>query len=249
MIRFLIVGSGSKGNATLVYDENTLFQIDMGVPYSRVTAALTSIGRAPSDIQGILITHDHIDHVGTLATLPSGIETYTAAGNLPHPDHLFVAEEPFPLGSFYITPLPLSHDATNPMGFLISHAGEKLVYVTDTGYLPAEDLPYLKGATYYIFESNHDLEMLRRSARPMSLKKRIRSDVGHLSNKEAAEYLAALVSDATRGLYLAHLSEECNTPELALRTFHEVFHKKGRNLEDYHPVCAKQWEPTPGGDL
>jgi phosphoribosyl 1,2-cyclic phosphodiesterase len=249
MIRFLILGSGSKGNATLVYDEDTLFQIDMGVPFKRVVSGLKAIERNLSDVTGVLITHEHIDHVGTLGTLPSFIPTYAPLGTLAHPSRLVMPEEPFPLGSFYITPIALSHDAANTVGFIITHQNEKLVYVTDTGFIPEPALPYMKNGTYYIIESNHDLKMLMHSQRPLSLKLRIKGDLGHLSNRDSADYLSGLVSSETKGIYLAHLSEECNTPELALKTYEEVFREHGLNPDDYSIRCAKQWESLLGGDL
>lgn len=248
MIRFLIVGSGSKGNATLVYDEDTLFQIDMGVPLKRVSAGLREIHHSLTDVSGVLITHEHIDHIGTLSTLPSSISTYAADGTLSHPSHIVVPEEPFPLGSFYITPVALSHDAANTCGYVITHKDEKLVYVTDTGYIPDAALPYLKNATYYIFESNHDLKMLMASRRPLSLKLRIKGDFGHLSNRDSASYLSDLVYEGTRGITLAHLSEECNTPALAVETYERVFRKHGLDPKHYHIECASQGEALLGGD-
>jgi phosphoribosyl 1,2-cyclic phosphodiesterase len=249
MIRFLIVGSGSKGNATLVYDEDTLFQIDMGVPFKRVASGLEAINHSFSEVAGVLITHEHVDHVGTLETLPSFIPTFAANGTLAHPSHLVMPEEPFPLGSFYITPIALSHDAANTVGYIITHQNEKLVYVTDTGFIPEADLPYMKNGTYYIIESNHDLKMLMHSSRPLSLKLRIKGDFGHLSNRDSAAYMSGLVSSETKGIFLAHLSEECNTPELALKTYEDVFRKHGLDPNGFHIACAKQWEPLLGGDL
>lgn len=249
MIRFVIVGSGSKGNATLVYDEDTLFQIDMGLPLKRVKAALGTLGKEVSDEKALLLTHCHVDHIGTIATLPSSIPTYASKGTLPKPSFFVKPEEPFSVGSFTIIPILLSHDAINTMGYIICHENEKLVYATDTGFLPDEDLPYMKGGTFYIIESNHDLRMLMRSSRPFSLKQRIKGDKGHLSNIDSALYVSGLVTSETKGIYLAHLSEECNTPELALKTYDDVFEKKGLDVSRYQLVCAKQWEPVLGGDL
>lgn len=248
MISFLILGSGSKGNATLVYDENTLFQIDMGLPLKRVKEGLSSIDRSLSDIQGILITHEHCDHISTLCRLPSSIPVYAGEGTLNDHYHIIEPEIPFAIGDFLVFPLSTSHDATNPMGFLISHNGEKLVYITDTGFVPACDLPFVADADYYVFESNHDYRMLMASNRPAMLKRRIHSDHGHLSNAASASYLSRLAGADTKGIYLAHLSEECNTPEKALEAYRRAFAKKHKDLAKIELVCAKQWESVRGGD-
>lgn len=248
MIRFLIIGSGSKGNATLVYDEDTVFLIDMGVPFSRLEAGAASIGRQIKDLKAVLVTHSHIDHVGTLGLLPPGLPIYATAPDLAELANPLVPEEAFGLGSFFVIPFLLSHDAPGTCGFVIAHEGEKLVYATDTGMIPEQDFSYMRGGTYYIIESNHDALMLLRSKRPLALKRRIRSDLGHLSNADSAEYMADFVTDETKGIFLAHLSEECNTPAAALRTYARVFRRKGLDPERYGIRCARQWEPMSGGD-
>jgi phosphoribosyl 1,2-cyclic phosphodiesterase len=247
MIRFLIVASGSKGNATLIYDERTLFQIDMGIPLKKVSESLLTIGRSFSDMAGVLITHDHSDHIGTVSLLPPAVQVYATKGTLAGTREID-AGKPLSLGNFLVTPFAVSHDAANPVGFLIENHDEKLVYVTDTGYLSEDNITLLRGATYYIFESNHDYKMLLHSHRPIELKHRIHSDIGHLSNADSAYYMAELVTEATKGIYLAHLSEECNTPELAKSAYEKAFQKHGLSLDKLTLECASQWEPLMGGD-
>src|SRR5574344_90380 len=128
MIKFLILGSGSKVNATLVYSETTLFQIDMGIPLVRVKEGLKEIHKNLKDLQAILITHEHSDHIGTLSLLPKTLPIYAGKGTLSGDYHVIDNQDPFVIGDFMIVPLSVSHDATNPMGFLILHDGEKLVY-------------------------------------------------------------------------------------------------------------------------
>lgn len=248
MIKFAIVGSGSKGNATLVFDEDSIFQIDMGISLKRVESALSEIKRKKSDLLGILFTHNHSDHISTLKYFHGRVETFSSENTLECPDDILLPYQPFSLGSFTITPLKTSHDAPNPVGFLVQSGNEKLVYMTDTGFIPEESLPYMRGADYYIIESNHDYKMLLHSSRPASLKHRIHSDFGHLSNSDSASYLADLVSDKTKGIYLAHLSEECNTPELALASYEKIFKRHGLKPEEYGIICAKQYECVFGGD-
>jgi len=248
MIRFLIVGSGSKGNATLVYDETTLFQIDMGLSFSRIKEGLEEIDHTKEDIKAILITHEHSDHIDGLP-VEHDVPIYASEGTLFNPTKVITPQKGFALGDFMITPIGVSHDAANPIGFIIKQEQESLVYVTDTGYLSEENLALMKGATYYILESNHDYKMLLHSHRPASLKHRIHSDVGHLSNSDSAHYAIELVSPETKGFYLAHLSEECNTPELAKEAYQYAFEQAGLLFPQDHVICAKQWESIRGGDL
>lgn len=248
MIRFLIVGSGSKGNATFVYDETTLFQIDMGLSFSRIKEGLEEIDHTKEDIKAILITHEHSDHVGGLP-VEHDVPIYASEGTLFNPTKVITPQKAFALGDFVITPIAVSHDAANPIGFIIKQEQESLVYVTDTGYLSEENIALMKGATYYILESNHDYKMLLHSHRPVSLKHRIHSDVGHLSNSDSAHYAVELVSSETKGIYLAHLSEECNTPELAKEAYQYAFEQAGLLFPQDHVICAKQWESILGGDL
>lgn len=249
MIRFLILESGSKGNATFVYDEDTLFQIDMGVPLKTITSGLAAINKTKKDIAALLITHEHVDHVGTLSLLSSDVPVYSSAGTVKNPYKTLIPYQEITLGSFSIEPISISHDAVNPVGFLVRQKDETLVYVTDTGYLSDENLALMKGATYYIIESNHDYKMLLHSHRPASLKHRIHSDCGHLSNADSAFYMTEMASEKTKGIYLAHLSEECNTPDLALAAYRQAFEKEGVNPDHFILVCAKQHEAVPGGDL
>jgi len=248
MISFLALGSGSKGNATLIYDENTLFQIDMGIPLKRVKEGLSSLGKTLSDIKAVFITHEHSDHISTLPLLSRTIKVYASPNTLADPKEVITCGNPIKLGSFSIISFSTSHDAANPVGYLITNKDESLVYLTDTGYISDENLSLLKDKDYYIIESNHDLKMLYKSHRPASLKQRIHSDVGHLSNTESACYMRSIVGPHTKGIYLAHLSEECNTPELALSTYKSAFREGEVSLDNIELVCLKQWESVPGGD-
>ena len=248
MISFVVVGSGSKGNATLLFDEETLIQIDMGLPMRRITAALESIKKNKSDLQGILITHEHTDHIKNLSMYKGKVPIYASKGTIDYFDHEVVPFDSFEIGTLSVIPFMTSHDATNPVGYVIISGKTKLVYLTDSGYVPEESLDYLKDADYYIMESNHDLKMLMKSNRPAVLKRRIKGDEGHLSNVDSAIYLSELVGPKTREIYLAHLSEECNLPELALEAYRKTFKKKEVPY-DINIICLKQNEAVRGGDL
>ena len=248
MISFVVVGSGSKGNATLLFDEETLIQVDMGLPMRRITAALESINKNKSDLQGILITHEHTDHIKNLSMYKGKVPIYASKGTIDYFDHEVVPFDSFEIGTLSVIPFMTSHDAANPVGYVVISGKTKLVYLTDSGYIPEESLDYLKDADYYIIESNHDLKMLMKSNRPAVLKRRIKGDEGHLSNVDSAIYLSELVGPKTKEIYLAHLSEECNLPELALEAYRKTFKKKEVPY-DINIICLKQNEAVRGGDL
>ncbi|MEE3443125.1 MAG: MBL fold metallo-hydrolase [Candidatus Enteromonas sp.] len=246
-MRFSIVGSGSKGNACLIYNKDTLIQIDMGLPLKSLKKELDHLGKTINDIQALFITHEHTDHIAGIPLYHDRVDLYAGEGTYAsaNPVEPFI---PLEVGSMSIVPFPTSHDATNPMGYLIEEEGCRLGYVTDTGYLSDEALALIKDCDYYYFESNHDLKMLMDSARPAVLKKRIHSKHGHLSNIDSAIYMAELIGPRTKAIYLAHLSEECNTPEIALSSYHKTLDRKGIAHDHIKIVPASQWHVVRGGE-
>lgn len=242
MLSFLNIASGSKGNATVIYSDKTTILLDAGISKKRIVLEMESIGKTIQDLQGILITHEHSDHICGLSSIRKGCPVYASEGTVDF-DVEVIPGVLFTIGDISVFPFSTSHDANNPVGYIFKSCETTLCYITDTGFIPEENLPLLKNATYYIMESNHDLRMLLKSNRPQILKDRIRGDEGHLSNADCAYYLSRLVGDKTKGIYLAHLSEECNTPEKAIR-------KNKRLLEDADVsiIALKQHESTRGGD-
>ena len=246
-MKFSILGSGSKGNACLIYNKDTLIQIDMGLPLKSLKKELDHLGKTVNDIQALFITHEHTDHIAGIPLYHDRVDLYAGEGTYAsaNPVEPFI---PLEVGSMSIVPFPTSHDATNPMGYLIEEEGCRLGYVTDTGYLSDEALALIKDCDYYYFESNHDLKMLMDSARPAVLKKRIHSKHGHLSNIDSAIYMAELIGPRTKAIYLAHLSEECNTPEIALSSYHKTLDRKGIAHDHIKIVPASQWHVVRGGE-
>ena len=246
-MKFSIVGSGSKRNACLIYNKDTLIQIDMGLPLKSLKKELDHLGKTVNDIQALFITHEHTDHIVGIPLYHDRVDLYAGEGTYAsaNPVEPFI---PLEVGSMSIVPFPTSHDATNPMGYLIEEEGCRLGYVTDTGYLSDEALALIKDCDYYYFESNHDLKMLMDSARPAVLKKRIHSKHGHLSNIDSAIYMAELIGPRTKAIYLAHLSEECNTPEIALSSYHKTLDRKGIAHDHIKIVPASQWHVVRGGE-
>lgn len=248
MISFLNIGSGSKGNATLIYNEDSLILVDMGLPRSSLKAALDEINRPIEDILGVLITHNHDDHIRNLKTLHNSYPIYAGKEAILD-EHIGVnPTDSFSIGSFDIIPLRTSHDAPDSFGYLFISGDERLLYMTDTGRIPNEDLPYMKDCDYYILESNYDVWMLMHSKRPIYLKRRIKGDYGHLSNKESALHMSSLIGEHTKKIYLAHLSEECNTAEKAKKTYKKIFKEKGVTFSIDNIITLKQHEMTFGGD-
>lgn len=245
MFSFCFVSSGSKGNASIFYDGESLIQIDMGISLKTLRKGLALYNKDIEDIDACFITHEHADHVKGVPLFKGKIPVYASKGTLKDIREIYPGEG-MEIGKFTLIPFSVSHDAANPVNYLIMHEGIRFAYVTDTGYVPEEAYPLLKNCDYYLFESNHDIKMLRSSSRPASLKNRIKGKQGHLSNLQAAEALSELIGENTKAIYLAHLSEECNEEEIALATFEKIFKKEGIAFPMDKIFCAKQWEMVSG---
>ncbi|GEM_PF-230860 len=250
--------SGSKGNSCLVRTATTSILIDCGPSTKRyMTQSLQSADLTSDTLDALLITHSHSDHVRQLAMF-NHIPVYTCCplsakdykGNpVPLDIHTVARPSRFVIGDLTVLAVATSHDSGPSMGFVIDDGYEKLVYITDTGYLPAELYPSLSGADYYIFESNHDLEMLQQTNRPFWLKQRIASDTGHMCNADSSRLLARLITPNTREVVLAHLSEEANTPQLALQAFQERLNLLSWDTSHLVVQAAAQWEPLHFGSM
>ena len=243
---FNIIASGSKGNATVVVFKKTAILIDMGISFERLKEGLEEVNLTPESLSGAIFTHDHSDHIGGIRFLSPSI-MYGLKGTLPSLANVVEVNKPFRIGDFEITPFPTSHDAKNPCGFLLKAGDETLVYVTDTGCFLEEDVSLIKNPTYLIIESNHDIKMLLATKRTYELKNRILSDVGHLCNEDSAIAACQILGNDTKEIILAHLSEEANTPELALAAYVKIFKHFGINIDKYNVRCANQHYSLFGG--
>lgn len=248
-MKFNIIASGSKGNATIVSHNKTNILIDMGISLTRLKEGLKEFNLELKDINAMLFTHDHTDHISGLKNLSPRL-MYALRGTLSSTlSNVIELFEPFVIGDFTITAFPTSHDATNPCGFVFNAGNEKLTYVTDTGVFLEESKDIASNPDYLIIESNHDIKMLLLTNRTYELKTRIMSDHGHLCNEDSAITALELIGDRTKQIILAHLSEEANTPQVALAAYEKIFKHFGVNINKYDVRCANQWVSTIGGNL
>lgn len=249
-MRYYVFESGSKGNCTLIASRGRYLLIDNGLTLRKFRAYLGSVNVSIEELSVVLVTHNHSDHVAGLKAFdPRCIYSTRFTYPLCDESHELIPYEAYTLNGFHVTVLPTSHDAKGSVGFVIEDDGEKLVYITDTGYLYEKVTEQIRDADYYIFEANHDVRMQLRSGRPQYLIDRIMGDYGHLSNDDSALYLSEAVTARTKEIVLAHLSEEANTPELALETFRKIMAKRGHNIAHINVRCASQHEMVTGGDL
>ena len=246
MLEFYVLASGSKGNAILVYNGQHYLQIDCGMTKKYLLASYKQLHISLNDISALLITHRHSDHIAQIKTFKHH-DIYSLC-NL---EDKCEATKIIPykknnIAGFEVIALPLSHDSLDTIGFVIKSGGKKLVYITDTGYVKEAYLPLLDSADYIILEANHDLPLLMKSKRPLYLKQRIASDTGHLCNQASADILEKIVGKQTRLVCLAHLSEECNKPEIALSTVVSKLSKQP--LKDLRVVVLQQNRVFYGGE-
>lgn len=233
-MQIIILGSGSKGNSALLITNTKKILIDAGFSYHKTKMILEKYNLTPSDIDFILLTHDHKDHIGGLASLTKRENkfVYVPAKMLPAVNRLValdnivtVTSDDLEIDDLHIKFLHTSHDALSSVGFVFEDTSS-LVYMTDTGYISKKNLKYMVNKNVYVLESNHDPEMLMNGTYPYILKQRILSDVGHLSNEMAGNYLKELIGPATKEIILAHLSEKNNLEDLAIETVSKLIDNK-----------------------
>ena len=237
MMDFALLASGSKGNSFVIVDGTTKVMIDCGTTKKYLFEHLKELQISLDDLDAVLITHNHSDHISQIkhfASLPiySPIE-------IPKIDTFYVKPgSSFTIESLRFTPIALSHDALNTVGYIVENGIEKLVYITDTGYINEKHIPRIKDADYIVLESNHDVQMLMATSRPQFTKQRIYSDTGHLCNEDCAAVLDKIVTEKTKMIILAHLSEQANTRKKALDTTVHALQNHTGILHKNLLVCA-----------
>lgn len=226
---YFSIGSGSSGNSGLYVCGGTAVLIDLGVSVRRITAALRRCGLEIADLSGVLITHEHIDHVKGLATYVKKhrVPLYASCGaaealmrKMPAVQPIlrpFRGGETFPVGGLQVESFLTPHDSPESVGYVLRGKGQAFGYATDLGFMPSSVRSRLTGCDTVVLESNHDLTMLETGPYPYILKQRVAGPRGHLSNADCAACAVELVKSGVKTLILAHLSEENNRPSLALR--------------------------------
>ncbi len=215
MMKFVSLCSGSKGNCTVLYYKNYHILIDCGSSQKYITTRLKELNLSVEDINLVLITHAHGDHVKSIKMFKDKKILSCSEVDYAHQINYF---KTLLFNGLKITAIPLSHDSKNTCGFVFESNFEKLVYITDTGYVSKKLYALIHNADYYFIESNHDVAMLMKTSRPFILKNRILSDSGHLCNEDCTKILKQVIGPSTKEIILAHLSEEANTPSLAFET-------------------------------
>ena len=227
MLRFTSLGSGSSGNGLVVESGTTRVLMDCGFTLADTKARLERVGLAPSQLAGIVVTHEHDDHMGGVArfALRHAIPVYLTRGSaqwLP-PDFPAVlvryvdSHTAFSIDALSVEPFPVPHDAREPVQYVFSDGASRLGVVTDLGSVTQHIVEKLSGCEALVIECNHDLDMLMEGPYPVSLKHRVSGRFGHLSNSDAGRLVSALERSRLRHLIAAHLSQQNNRPELAVR--------------------------------
>lgn len=242
---FCSFSSGSSGNCFFIKSKQTVLLVDAGISAKRILLALKEQGASPADVSGVLITHEHSDHVQGLRVLLKRLGDTPAFANKKTWKHIdssefenrcqtFQTGQSFSIGDILVKPFATSHDAAEPVGYSFVSQGRKLSIVTDTGILSQEVLEEICDSDTIVLEANHEEEMLRLGSYPYFLKKRILSDHGHLSNQAAAEAICEIVGggDKCPTILFAHLSRDNNRPESVLRTVREAFSTKGYSFQE-----------------
>ncbi|ACL70771.1 MBL fold metallo-hydrolase [Halothermothrix orenii] len=241
-----VLASGSSGNCVYITDGKVNILVDAGLSGKEIARRLKKVGVDPGNIDAILVTHEHKDHIKGVGILSRRYDIPVFANELTwkaaepclgeiKSNNCKIFDGDFSIGNLGVIPFSSSHDAEDPVGFVFKCRNLKLGLATDMGIMPDEAKAYLKGSDLLIIEANHDLDMLMTGSYPWFLKKRIRSAQGHLSNDDTAAILPELIEDNFPRILLAHLSQDNNIPELAYITVKNGLEEEGfiigRDLE------------------
>ncbi|MDX9945938.1 MAG: MBL fold metallo-hydrolase [Bacteroidales bacterium] len=242
-INFCSLSSGSSGNCYYLGNGSQGILIDAGISATSIRKFLRDLGIPIETIMGILITHNHSDHIKGLEVLTrrNGIPAFTTAAvwrSILSPRTRITSDcireitagSGFSIAGFDIEAFPVCHDAPETVGYRISREGRNITIATDLGHICETSAPYIRSANLLVIESNYDEEMLAGGPYPYFLKSRIKSDHGHLGNHQASSFLADIINDDLKVICLAHLSINNNTPDKVLHTLHRTLSEKGISL-------------------
>jgi len=261
MVSVRVLASGSKGNCTLVASSRTRLLIDAGLSCRELLRRLALCGEDPAGIDAVLITHEHADHIAGLRVLARRLKVpiyitgatcqeYQRCARDANGQRVslerheaFRSGQSFQIGDISVQPFTIPHDAVDPVGFTFRADGIKVGICTDLGYLPASVRDHLRACQVLMIESNHDIELLRGGPYPWSVKQRVMSRVGHLSNDALADFLTTDYDGGAEFLILAHLSEQNNHPEIARMTAERALGAQ-TSLFEKRLLLAPQHEPS-----
>ncbi len=245
-----VLASGSEGNSTLIKTKKHNILIDAGMNLKYLNEKLLEHNLTMENIDYIFITHVHKDHIGALKTIvhkynPTicmGEKMFLELDYLEDYKNINIIFDEMDLGNLHVDIFKTSHDTSDSRGYIFTEDNKSVVYITDTGYINTKYFKLLENRDLYIFESNHDVELLMHGKYPKWLQARILSDKGHLSNQASAFYLSKLIGPKTKKVILAHLSHENNREELALETLTNTL--KENNIDFNNIEIAKQRQTT-----
>ncbi len=243
MMKFISFGSGSSGNCYFLSTATDALMIDAGVGIRTLKKHFRDYGLSLSQVHHLLITHDHADHIKCVGSLSHELHLPVYATEAVHHGidrnycvtrkvdpidrHLLVPGTVIELGDFMVTPFSVPHDSSDNVGFMVEAQGVAFCIITDAGCITDDMARYIQRADYLVIEANHEVEKLMAGPYPWHLKERITSSTGHLSNKDCGEAIATNMSERLKHVWLCHLSEENNHPELARKTVESVLRSYG----------------------
>ena len=256
-MKFCSLYSGSTGNSLFVQGDETKILVDTGVSAKKIEEGLSSINIDINEINAIIVTHEHIDHIrsaGTMAkkyNIPiyatlgtwNGIDNEKLVRPIEQKNYFKIGEE-FEIGDLKIMPFATSHDAMDSCGFSITHDSDKISIATDLGEMTKDILKQINKSKFMLLEANYEPEVLRCCSYPYSVKKRIAGTRGHLSNGEAGNTIAKLADNGLQNVMLGHLSKESNFPELAYKSVINELAQNGINYKDIELNVASRIEPS-----
>ena len=247
-MKMAVLASGSKGNSTYIETTKTKSLIDVGMSNLYIENKLKDLEIEPDSIDNVFITHTHVDHIAGLKVFikkhkPNVFLTqkmYDELSETINFESYTILEDNVYIDDLKVTYFKTSHDAPDSVGYIFESNDKDFVYVTDTGYINNKNFELLSNRNVYVFESNHDIELLMENPNyPYHTKQRILGDKGHLSNKDSSYYLSKFVGNKTNSIILAHLSEQNNDPIIARTTLEEKLKNNAINI-----LIAKQNEST-----
>lgn len=261
MLKFISFGSGSSGNCYLLYTAHDGLMIDIGVGIRSLKKYFNDYGIPMTQMRRVLITHDHADHIKSVGSLSYSFGLPVYATELVHhgieqnycvtrkvdaaSKHFVVPGETQELGEFRVTSFKVPHDSRENVGYMIEAENVSFCIVTDAGEVTEEMGRYISKADYLVIEANHDVQMLQSGPYPDYLKRRIHSGIGHLSNEACGDAIAHYMSENLKQVWLCHLSEENNHPELARKTVESILRSYGIVVgKDLELVVLKRTKPT-----